>query len=339
MKTSRVCLVCITALWTCLAQSDEDFVHKNAGSSVFSFLRMSYESRSLGMARIGIGMPNDLYGALSNPAALAYIDNMQAFASYRPIALDIRSGAAGAGRRFGQKGFWAASAAYLSFGEVREVDENNELTGDVWKHQALTGAVSWAAQVAPAMGFGASLKGVYDRMAGDEQGYSADGIAFDIGWQYRLYSSRLIIGLLLRNTGFIRAGYTDDDPAWSFPWSIGAGLSYIPLAIPRLRLAMDLEKSRDDYLNYRLGSEVRIYKNYLIGRAGVQFSHRDLRHLGGVLQSTASDFYQKTNWSIFDLGLGIVAPVEDYEIRIDAGLNIRTDGLPASPSITLLANF
>ncbi len=339
MKVSRVCLVLIVLVTgACFGQSDRGIAHSEAGSSVFGFLRMGVDGRSLGMARVGIGMPNDVYGALSNPAALAYIEGMQAFASYRPIILDVRAGGAGFARPF-SKGVWALSATYISFGEIDGVDHENKPTGETWGHQSLTGTFSWARGIMPNMGVGASIKGVYDRLASEREAQSADGFAADVGWQYRLYSSRLILGLLVRNIGFIRESYTDDDPDWTLPWSLGAGISYVPRPLPGIRLALDLEKPRDDYLNYRAGAEFRIYKQYLVGRAGFQFSHRDIRQLADVLGGVSGDFYHKTNWSLLDLGFGVLAPTDLYEVCIDAGLNIRVDGLAPSPAVTLLVKF
>ena len=94
MKQSALLITFIFVLLFNLAYGDNGInsIHPDATKTFFPFLKIGYEARSVAMGGTSAGMPNDIYGIMGNPAALGYVDKMQAMISYKPIVLDIKGG-------------------------------------------------------------------------------------------------------------------------------------------------------------------------------------------------------------------------------------------------------
>jgi len=63
--------------------------HAGAGTDVFDFLNIKYDARTAAMAGAGVAIPNEIYGTITNPSAVGFIDNMQAFVGNRSEAAGV----------------------------------------------------------------------------------------------------------------------------------------------------------------------------------------------------------------------------------------------------------
>jgi hypothetical protein len=337
MKRCRIVILSLVSIYATLWSEP----HLKAGTNLFTFLTLGYDARTMAMGNTGAGLANDIYGTLCNPAALGYTQGMQAMVTFQPILLDVKTGAIGYARPTASAGVWAVSLKYLSEGEVAGVDEYNLSTGITYSPYSLAAAVSWARPIVQDMQIGATVKGIY-RNAGSSDAGTATGIAVDIGWQYRMLESRLVYGVMVSNLGFVLKGYSEVYDQSAIPFSIRAGLSYNPLNIRALLLALDLEKASDDYLNYRLGAEIAAFRQILFIRGGLTVSQEDISEKMKDwfnIGITDSKSYIKSNWNLFSLGVGIAAPISALKVKVDAACNFRTDWLPPSVSLGLLAEF
>jgi hypothetical protein len=317
---------------------------ERAGTSLFPFLSLGFDARSMAMGNLGTGMANDIYGVQCNPAALGYVTNKQAMVTFQPLLMDVRAGAMAYANPVMNKGVLAASLMYLSYGTIDGVDKvQGEIvsTGQSYRPYALIGGVSWSRVMLADMSLGITLKGIYSNL--DDGGNAAKGIALDLGWQYRMLDSRLIYGITLRDFGYLLSGYSATTDRAMIPFTVRAGLSYIPQNLTALLLAFELEKAYDDYLNYRLATEIAVYRQILFIRGGLNFSQKDVSekmtewfNIGG---STSTSVYQKSNWYIFALGVGVAAPVSTVKFKVDAALNFRVDWLPPAYTLSLMADF
>jgi len=178
----------------------------------FPILKLLYDARSVSMGGVTIGMPNTNVGAISNPAALGYINSNQVMISYKPIIIDVKGGAVGYGQPMGTYGNWAFSIVYLSYGTFDNLlDENKKSIEGSLHPYSLEGGISWAKLIGNSFSAGFTFKGMYDMLSegieGEIDDFSADGFAIDMGVQYRTASSRLIYGLFIKNIGFVRSNF------------------------------------------------------------------------------------------------------------------------------------
>lgn len=309
----------------------------------FSFLNVDYDARSVSMAGASVAMPNDIYGVLSNPAAIGYLSRMQTLISYNPYFLDVKGGSLSFARPQGKFGVWAVNIVYLSQGGIFGVDEYNNPTHETFNPYSLAGNATWARRILESFSAGITVRGIYEQLSDVNNSYgksSADGFACDIGAQYRLKSSRLIYGILIRNLGFVLSGFSDEDATNKMPFSFSTGISFVLRNIPAARIALDLEKEIDDILQYKLGLELNFYKQMLFLRAGYTFSHSDLKEVISLFQSgSINKDYQKTNWSLFATGFGVKTKVREVDAMIDCALNFRVDRLNPNFILSVILGF
>ncbi len=315
------------------AAADQDIEHHSAGTSMFPFLDMEYDARSLAMGSAAIGVQNGLCGVFSNPAAVHRLKAPSGLVTYRPVILDIRSGSFAYGFPFKDYGVVAVNMVYLSAGTIDEVDRNNQPMDVTWHPYSVSGSVVYSTRIFNSMGVGVALKGIYERIGNDDTHSSADGFAVDAGWQYSMHEIDLSYGVIIKNLGLIRSGYSTERDDGPLPFTVGTGLSYRPDKVSSLLFAFDMEKSIDDYLEYAVGAEAELFDKALMIRAGYAFSHRDLVWLFGGDRD--EDSYQKTNWKTVSAGIGLVTELADAEMVLDAALDFRTDGLPPSYALTV----
>lgn len=316
-------------------------IHEDSGTRFFPFLKREYDARAMAMAGVSAGIPNNLYGVLSNPASLGFINRMEAMISYTPVVLDINGLAIAFGMPYKNYGIFAANIIYMSYGIFEPTDEfGNTIDGDLHPY-SIAGAVAWSRIVVENLALGITVKGIYERLSeGIEDEInrcSADGFAADLGIQYRTRSSRLIYGLLVKNLGFIRSSYSDDVEKTGLPLSFVTGLSYVFRNFPAVKTAVDIEKALDDYLLYRLGLELNVYKQVFFIRGGFVFSQSDAEEFFSMIKNGSFDQdYEKTNWTISTCGFGIEKEVDNVKIHFDAALEFRVDWAWPGFSFTIL---
>lgn len=311
--------------------------NSDAGTVAFPLLNLGYDARSVGMAGASAAMPNDLYGIFTNPAALGYIHDREAFVGYRPVFMDVWGSPLVYAQPYGKDGNFAIDIVAFTLGKIDDIELNQSTgnvgpTGLVAQSNFFTGGLSWGRLFFnDAVSVGATVKGIYSSMGVGSEYYSADGLAVDAGMQYRLMGDRLIYGLAFRNFGFMRSAYTPDGDKFPLPACVEIGFSYVPLYIPSMRIALDLNKHQGDYLNYEPGIELNVYKKIFVLRGGYSFSEQDLEAAFQQLEGTAVQSYTKSNWSGVCVGAGVNAAMESFKLRLDLGLQFD-DGsdLPAT---------
>jgi hypothetical protein len=331
----RVLPVLLAVVWSLPAQ------HPDAGTTVFRVLSMNFAAREVAMAGASVAMPNGLGGFYANPAALGYIETMQALMGYRSVLLDVWGGMVAFGLPMDRYGVWSINAVDLSGGSVDEVIADGTgtplETGVVWKDNSVAGGLSWSKVVWTTLSVGASVKGVYQRISSSNDArYSADGVAVDAGVQYRLPDTRFVTGLAIRNLGFLRSGFSRNDNDYRLPFGVGLGVSYVPRYTPALRVALDLEKALGEYLRFEPALELAAYRKLLFVRLGYAFSERDAEEGFRTLTGEPDETYQKSDWSALCLGLGVNSEIGAFRVEVDAALEFRVDVQPAFVVTTLV---
>ncbi len=319
-------------------------IHSESGTTYFPFLRLGYEARSVAMGGANAGLANEIYGTMGNPAALGYLTDMQAMMSYKPVILDVRGGSLAFGMPYKKYGVLAANVVYLSHGEISPVDENNEPILGTLNPFSVAANISWSKLFFNSLSLGATFKGIYELLSeglvssNDIHRVSADGLAFDLGAQYKTRNSRVVYGILVRNVGVVRSDYEGDQFKKGLPISYIAGISCL---LPSLTAAFDLEKTVDNFLQYKLGLEFNIYKDNIFLRAGSNIGHSDIEQFFKNIRNTdeeKSDYY-KSNWSMFSVGGGIKSKIDDLKVYVDTAFNFRVNRLPFGFALSMILVF
>ena len=185
-----------------------------------------------------------------------------------------------------------------------------------------------------------ACKGIYHpiKSSGDYNVY-ASALAFDAGFQYRSRGAQFIVGAALQNAGFLVSNYSRDFTELQLPLAVTVGFSYMPLYIPALRIACDLQKANDDYLNYKPGFEWAIYKKNLFFRGGYGFSEADLEYIIKQMKNEAPASYVKSNAAGFSLGFGIVTDINGMATNLDVACLLRSEDLGPSLALSMLVEY
>ncbi|MDG5816442.1 PorV/PorQ family protein [Chitinispirillales bacterium ANBcel5] len=312
--------ITISALLLCTALVYSQ--HSRAGTVAFPFLNLGYDARAVAMGGAATAVPNDIYGVLSNPGAIGFVQTSQIMAGFRPVVMGVWGGPLaylGTSDRYGN---FAANLIVLSSGEIEEFNERGEATGGHARSDYASVAASWGMKVLDDLSAGATFKWIYNRLGTETDRYFADGLALDGGIQYRTNNNRLILGLAVQNVGFMRSGY--DSNSYPLPTGISAGISYVPQNTTNLRLALDVDKRRGDYLNFRPGLELMILSDVFL-RAGYNLSSKDLGNAIDVLRGERDDTYQKSNMSTLSIGGGVITGIQRTELKLDMAIQFYSD--------------
>ena len=313
--------------------------NSNAGTLPFDFLKLDYDARTVSMGGASVAMPNGLNGAFLNPASCGFLTKQQAIAGYRWIFMDAWCGPVGYAMPYKDYGVFSATAEYVSHGYVDEIDENENYTGVRWNQASVTGGVSWSKVVLDNFSVGAGVRGIHDYIGNPETHIAADAIAFEAGSQYRMLGSRLILGCAVRNAGFLLSGYSSASDTLPLPLSLTVGVSYVPVYLPKVRFALDLQKAVDDYLNYKPGIEIAVYQDYLFLRGGYTFSEQDLEEMINEFKGEPATTYIKSNSTGLSLGIGLNAQVNGVKTDIDVAYMFRVDDPDPSLLFNVLFEF
>lgn len=306
--------------------------HNDAGTTEFPYLNNNYDSRSLAMAGASVAMPNGLYGTFTNPAALAAdIERMELFLGYTSIIEGLWGVPVAFARSFGTYGVFAVNLFSANTG-VDAVDIDNKRTGEFARANFLAGGVSWGFKFKENLLIGASIKGIYNRIVD----YSADGVCFDFGVQYRLKNNRLLYGLAVKNIGFMIDSYTPENQRDLLPMTIEGGVSLVPRNASQLRVALDINKKIGDYVNFEPALELNVYKKVLAIRVGYAFSQKDAANIWNILQGEKDENYVKSNMSSLCFGAGLKTNVNTKDVRVDFGIQFKSYMIKPSLSLSAL---
>lgn len=308
---------------------------RDAVTEIFPFLNLNYDARSVAMAGASAAIPNDGYGIFANPAALGFINAPQVIFGYRQVGVGIFGAPVAYARPVPGRGTFACGAVGLTGGvEVTDIghDGSEFEPGLHARSDNYAGNVSWAMKISDDIAAGATVKGVYHYLSDGIDHWSADGVVFDGGVQYRSFNSRLMYGIVVHNIGLLRSGYLDDD-SYPLPSAVELGISYVPRDLSMLRFSLDLNKKINDYLLFEPGFELEIIERQLLVRGGYVVSWRDLQAFGSNLKGEPDENYFRTNRATLCLGMGVITELIDRTMKIDAGVEF-SDAL-AAPALIL----
>jgi hypothetical protein len=310
----------------------------NAGTTAFPFLVMGYDARSMAMSGAACAVQNGLYGVLSNPAAVGYLSGTQIMGGYRQVMMDVWGYPIGIAMST-EHGIFAPYLISMTTGDFNVIDEAGILTGDRARSSYTALGVGWAKTLGGNIAVGAALKGAYHYIGAANESYSADGLAFDLGVQYRQKNDRIAYGAALRNLGFMRSGYWGEWNEYEMPYGIEAGIAIVPKHIPDLRVAFDVNKFNGDYTNFEPAFEYTIIAKTLWVRGGYAFSMMDVEKMFDVFRGERDDTYQKSSVNTLSLGVGVATALDNVDLKLDAAMQFYSNVSSPGVIVSLLVGF
>lgn len=300
--------------------------YNGAGTTIFPIVNINFDARSAALSGASVALPNGIYGTLSNPATIGFSDKTEILLGYNYVMDGVWGGPVGVVHPMGKFGVAGINLTGLTSGKIDVIEDRGGMpvsTGATASSNYYSATLSWAYCLRKNISVGMNLKGLFNTITTPDENYLADGIAIDAGVQYRTLDGRFISGLVFRNIGFVYRSYTQDDN-FKLPYEIDAGVSYVPKSTPTLRIALDVNKTNGDYVNFKPGLEFDVYKRQLLARIGYSFSEKDIQEAINNLKGEPDDQYVKTNWNGFCVGAGLLTKMENKDLNIDIALQFKS---------------
>lgn len=227
-------------------------IHKKAGTTGFSFLKLGVGAKAVAMGGAFTGLADDPTAIYYNPAGTAFQEGRQLLAGYHNYVLDIQSGFIA--HTSPLEGLLPNRSAigifidYLNFGNFTRMSASGVPMGEFSGGDFLIGA-HFSTMITPELAAGINVK--YMHEAADE--YGSDALAADLGLFMKFGDSLTAAGLSFYNLGGVFSGYTDHKD--KLPMGVRAGMSHSLRELP-LVIAVDgiLPNDNDPYVN--VGTEL-----------------------------------------------------------------------------------
>lgn len=228
---------------------------QDAGTRVANILTAEAGARPMSMGGAFTALADDANAQLYNPAGLGTLKRIELMAMHRSSFAGIRHEYGNLVIPFGQSsagnlsglGTIAAGFGFLDYGSLEGRDAAGNPTVDLGSYDGLMD-FSYGKTAFGRFSFGFSAKiyrlGIYEREVRD--------MAYDFGLLYEALPGRVRVGLAGLNFGnSIRYGGVEEKA----PQSWSGGIAVTPFK-DRLNADLDVERTPDDQVLYKLGFEV-----------------------------------------------------------------------------------
>ncbi|MBW7887160.1 MAG: PorV/PorQ family protein [Bacteroidetes bacterium] len=267
----------------------------NLGTSAAKFLQIPISARASGMGGAYIATADDATSLFWNPAGSAKIESDAAHFSYLNLYSQFDFNAAAISHYMGDAGVISGSFISLSMGKTEiTTEEQPNGTGRYYDAQDLALGLTYAVRLSNEFNIGITAKYIHQRIWNE----TAEGIAFDIGTQYRVDFNNLIIAMCMTNFGSdlrfdgedLNINYlrnqnypisrlapgrlqTSDDPL-PLNFQIGAAMDFYNDEMFTLRGEIDASHPNDNNERLNAGIEASFYKRIFL-RVGERINYDD----------------------------------------------------------------
>lgn len=301
------------------------FQKNEAGQEVFSFVSLFQSPRNTALEHSNAAEPsNDPGISFLNPAALRVPEgekNNIAF-YWNTGELAENQGVITYARVLNTM-VVQATYGWISYGEIDEINENAEETGNT--HSPLSSLFALSASIPMRyLQVGVTTKFITDKLTDDSEDQTALGLAFDWGISWINSSGRFGVTLTARDFGAMIRDYSDDGESSSYAMSQTFALAAFvkPRPIPRLSLYMESTFPRYSQSALRLGAEYAL-SQYFYLRGGFSRTWLDLSRDFKELFTSAERPDESHEVRLFSLGLGYTYTT----FGLDYSFSYLTDGL------------
>ncbi len=170
----------------------------NLGASGAKFLNIPMGARAASMGGAVIGSTNDASSVFWNPSGITGVEGSSVHFSTMNLYSQFDASAASIVHNFGEAGVIAASYVSLA---MKKTEITTELkpdgTGRFYDAQDIALGITYARALSEEFSIGITGKYVNQRIWNEV----ADGVAFDIGTQYKINFNNLVIAMSMTNFG------------------------------------------------------------------------------------------------------------------------------------------
>lgn len=268
--------------------------NENAGTSGFTFLKVSYSARAAAMGNAYTGLSNDADAVFFNPAGLVQINSPQASLTYMSYIDGINCGSAVYAHPYKDKTSLAVFAKGLSATEDRTIaDEMGQFEGidGTFGMSDFIFGISAARYLLDMLDVGINVKFIQETL--DDK--SASALVFDAGIMHQSTNENLKVGIAIRNIGKQLTYHTNDEYEEIMPITLTVGFNYHPKE--DFYTTVDIYKPRDNDIFGRIGMEYRVHP-ILVLRAGYKTNASDWAAggdydlLSGISAGTGFDLHK-----------------------------------------------
>jgi hypothetical protein len=276
-------------------------INENAGTSGFSFFKVTYSARAAAMANAYTGLADQEDAVFFNPAGLTQISKPQAGATYMSYFDGVNCGSLVYTQPLQNEFYRAAFTQFLSASETKTLADANGnyagTDGSFGVSEFLAGA-SVSKHFSDMVNVGLSVKFLQETL--DE--HSASAAAIDIGILHQTTNQNLKVGLALKNLGKQLSYFSKEEYQEKLPQTLQIGFSYHP--DPALFLNLDLYKPLEYDFSALVGAEYRLHQMFCL-RAGYKSNAKDWKTEGDYNSFAGFSMGFGLNWQNYNLDYSI----------------------------------
>lgn len=260
----KAILTIITAIVALLATAQESRTEYN-----FLRLPVSAHAAALGGDNVSL-IEDDATLMFSNPALLSSVSDKTICLNYMNYMAGVNTASASFSRVVKEKASWAASAQLMSYGTMREMNENNEQTGEFSaKDISLAGYFSY--MLTDRLAGGITAKFVTSYMGS----YNSIGMGVDLGLNYYDPEHDLSVALVAKNLGGQLKAYNDTYESMPIDVQLGATKRLMHTPLRFSATLVDLNHWGYKFVNHiAVGLDVVLSQSIWVG-GGYNFRRAD----------------------------------------------------------------
>lgn len=303
------------------------------GSKAYEFLNVPGHARLAGLGGVNVSyLDKDVNFFMSNPALVS--DSLAGWGSlgYQFYVGDIGQATFSYAHDFDKVGTIGFGVQHIGYGTIEGYDQTGAATGDFKSGETVL-MISKSHHVGN-FRIGLNIKPAFSSIAG----YRSSALLFDVGGVFVHPTQELVIGMAIKNVGFVIQEYTESGSS-SLPFDIQVGVTFKPEHMP-LRFSFTAYQLMNSSLNdevednersgldkvlrhFNFGAEVLLHKkvNVLVGYNFL--THQDLKlENGGGGAGVSFGFVARTRFFefVFSRG-GFVAGSAGYSFTLLSNFN------------------
>lgn len=251
-------------------------INENAGTSGFSFFKVTYSARAAALANAYTGLADQEDAVFFNPAGLTQLSRPQIGATYMNYFDGINCGSLVYTRPLPKDFYVAAFTQFLSASDDKTLADANGnyagTDGTFGVSDFLAGA-SISKHFSDFVNIGLNVKFLRESL----DDHSASAAAVDIGVLHQTTNQNLKVGLALKNIGTQLSYFTKEEYEEKLPQTLQIGFSYTPS--PTLLVNLDLYKPLEYDFSALVGAEYYLHRMFCL-RAGYKSNADDWKTEG-----------------------------------------------------------